>query len=300
MSEAASWLAQQRERIEAELASLLDRLPAPDCPQRLREAMRYSLLGGGKRLRPLLCLAAMRAAGGAHPAAEKAACALELVHTYSLIHDDLPAMDDDDLRRGRPTCHRAFDEGLAILAGDGLLTLAFGVLAEALSGDRAGEAVRRLAEAAGPAGLVGGQADDLSPIASAPTLAEVESIHRRKSAALIRAALDLGGLLAGAPAEVRERLRVIGENLGLAFQIADDCLAESGDALTLGKDPGTDRERGRRTHPLVAGLDGSRRRGEELLDRAEAERARLPGSGDALRLILAQVRDRLRGSPSPR
>lgn len=288
-----AWLSEQRARIEEALAAIIDGLAPPDCPERLRRAMRYSLDGGGKRLRPLLCLGALRAAGGEHPRAVEAACSLELIHTYSLIHDDLPAMDDDELRRGRPTCHRAFDEGLAILAGDGLLTLAFEVLARAAGPELAGEAILRLSEAAGPAGLVGGQADDLVPMTTAPTPVEVEAIHRRKTAGLMRAALELGGLLAGAPAGVRAALREFGERLGLAFQIADDCLAESGDARTLGKDPRTDRERGRRTHPLAAGLENSRRRGEELLAAAEATLPQLPGPTDALHGILAQVQKRL-------
>ncbi|NMB75478.1 MAG: polyprenyl synthetase family protein [Myxococcales bacterium] len=289
-----AWLSEQRQRVEETLASIIDGLTSPDCPERLRRAMRYSLEGGGKRLRPLLCLAALRAAGGTHPRAVEAACSLELLHTYSLIHDDLPAMDDDELRRGRPTCHRAFDEGLAILAGDGLLTLAFEVLARAAGPELAGEATLLLSAAAGPAGLVGGQADDLTPMTQAPTIAEVESIHRRKTGALMRAALGLGGLLAHAPESSRIALQKFGEALGLAFQIADDCLAESGDARTLGKDPRTDRERGRRTHPLAAGLEDSRRRGEELLAEAEAALAQLPGLTDALSSILAKVKKRLR------
>ena len=220
------------------------------CPARLASAMRYSTLNGGKRLRPILCLMATEACGGDCESALPATCALEMVHTYSLIHDDLPAMDNDDLRRGRSTCHRAFDEATAILAGDGLLTLAFDVLARHVKPDKAAlRCITILAEASGPSGMVAGQMADLraeratsnrsgeSSSGNAPeTLSALESIHRRKTGALLRAPLCMGAVIAGASEPCIEALDCYGEAVGLAFQIVDDVLDVQGEELEAGQE----------------------------------------------------------------
>jgi geranylgeranyl diphosphate synthase type II len=228
--------------------------------------MRYSLTAGGKRIRPALCLAACEAAGGDDARAIAPAVAVELVHTYSLIHDDLPCMDDDDLRRGRPTNHRVFGEAIAVLAGDALLTRAFGVLAEAdLPEGVRTEMIRTLAGAAGSRGMVGGQALDLAAEGSEVVdPSAVRYIHACKTGALFGAACRLGGLAAEAGAETVGKLGALGEKIGLAFQIVDDLLDESGRAEDLGKAAGKDRARGKATYPGVLGAAESRRRVGEL------------------------------------
>ena len=252
-----------------------------DCPERLRAAIRYSLLGSGKRLRPALVLMAAEACGGDATAAMPAACAVEMVHAYSLVHDDLPAMDDDDLRRGRPTCHKQFDEATAILAGDALLALAFQTLAENVRPpDVAAECCATLARAAGASALVGGQADDLAgtqgATAGLPSSADgtsdlldsLQHIHARKTGAMFIASLRLGGLAAGANAEQLEALEAFGRALGLAFQITDDLLDVRGDEAALGKRVQKDSGRGKLTFPGLLGIEESRRRAEQLIDEA--------------------------------
>jgi geranylgeranyl diphosphate synthase type II len=262
-----------RRRVDEALGRYLPAaLPtAPEgCPARLAEAMRYSVLGGGKRLRPLLALLAAEACGADYAVALPAACALEMVHTYSLIHDDLPAMDDDDLRRGRPTCHKAFDEATAILAGDGLLTLAFEVLARHMRPPEAAAAcVRVLAEAAGPAGMVGGQMADLEAESQAnPTLGGLEAIHRRKTGALLCASLRMGALAARASDEALQALEEYGREVGLAFQIVDDLLDVEGDEAKLGKRVGKDSGQGKWTYPGVLGVEASRQKARQAVDEA--------------------------------
>jgi geranylgeranyl diphosphate synthase, type II len=301
-------------RVEEALSGYLpavDAAPGVACPARLAMAMRYSVLGGGKRLRPVLCLMAVEACGGEPDAALPAACALEMVHTYSLIHDDLPAMDDDDLRRGRSTCHRAFDEATAILAGDGLLTLAFEVVAREVRPHSAAlKCVAILAEAAGPSGMVAGQMADLqaegrtetqnsdrlsgAPVEPTATLAALESIHRRKTGALLRAPLKMGAVIAGASEVCIEALDRYGKAVGLAFQIVDDLLDVQGDEAKLGKRVGKDSELGKWTYPRFLGVDGSRRRARQLADEAVAALEPLGPRGDRLRdLALALLeRDR--------
>jgi len=300
-------------RVEEALTGYLPKVdanPAAACPARLALAMRYSVLGGGKRLRPVLCLMAAEACGGDGEAALPAACALEMVHTYSLIHDDLPAMDDDDLRRGRSSCHRAFDEATAILAGDGLLTLAFEVVAREVRPGAALRCVAILAEAAGPSGMVAGQMADLQAegrtepkaqgrhgapaVETAGTLAALEAIHRRKTGALLRAPLRMGAVIAGAPENCVEALDRYGKALGLAFQIVDDLLDVQGDESKLGKRVGKDSELGKWTYPRFLGVDGSRRRARQLADEAVAELEPLGPRGERLRdLALALLeRDR--------
>ncbi len=260
--------------VEAALARFLPPIDDPEapCPPRLAEAMRYSLLGGGKRLRPILTLMAAEACGCDPVDSLPAACAVEMVHTYSLIHDDLPAMDDDDLRRGRPTCHKAFDEATAILAGDGLLTLAFETIARYTHPPEAAiRCVRILAEGAGPIGMVGGQMADLQAEGNAAgTLAQLEAIHRRKTGALLRASLLMGAAVAGASDDISRALDCYGHAVGLAFQIIDDLLDVQGDEVKLGKRVGKDSDLGKWTYPAFLGIEGSRRKARQLADEARA------------------------------
>jgi geranylgeranyl diphosphate synthase type II len=231
-------------------------------PARLKRAMEYSLLAGGKRLRPVLVMAAAEACGGRPERVLPAACALEALHTYSLIHDDLPAMDDDDLRRGRPTCHKAFDEATAILAGDGLLTLAFELLAGVVgsAGPAAAlESVRLLAKAAGGQGMVGGQMADLLGEGARLSLAQLKSIHAGKTGALITVSLEIGAVLAGADPARREALVDFGRHIGLAFQVADDILNVEGDVAKLGKATGSDADRDKSTYPGLLGLQKAKK-----------------------------------------
>jgi len=249
---------------------------------RLHESMRYSLLAGGKRLRPALCLAACEAAGGEAGRAVPAAVALELIHTYSLVHDDLPCMDDDDLRRGRPTNHVVYGEAMAVLAGDGLLTRAFGVLATAdLPAETRVRMVAALAEAAGSRGMVGGQALDLAAEGEDVDLPSLQYIHTHKTGALFSASCRLGGLAAGGTEDALDRLRRYGDRIGLAFQIVDDLLDETATSEQLGKATGKDRGRGKATYPRLLGLAESRRRVEDLAGEARilAESFGAPGEG---------------------
>jgi geranylgeranyl diphosphate synthase type II len=234
---------------------------ADPCPPRLREAMEYSLLAPGKRLRPILVILACEAAGGRMDFALPAAAAVEMVHCYSLIHDDLPAMDDDDLRRGRPTCHKRFDEATAILAGDALLTLAFGWLSHSYAEDFAAAFCGELARGAGAAGMVGGQVEDLAWERD-PTgaIADLERIHARKTGALFRSCLRIGGWLGGPHAIDMDALDAYGREFGQAFQITDDLLDVEGNAGDAGKAVGKDAARGKLTYPGLLGVEESRRR----------------------------------------
>lgn len=262
---------QWRRQIEGELRNVI-RLGA-DCPGRLQQSMEYSLAAGGKRLRPCLCLLACEAVGGEIDAALPAACAIEIVHTYSLIHDDLPAMDDDDLRRGRATNHKAFDEATAILAGDGLLTFAFELLATRIApAEVAIACVRELASAAGPEGMVGGQmADLLGEQCSEPTIELLESIHRRKTGRLISASLVIGGLVGGAEPQTLCSLRRYGDLIGLAFQIVDDLLDITGEQEKMGKGVRKDSACSKLTYPSLMGIEESRQLAGELIDNARTE-----------------------------
>ncbi|MBL8732450.1 MAG: polyprenyl synthetase family protein [Planctomycetes bacterium] len=249
--------------VERAIAALLPPVTAP--PARLHEAMHYALFPGGKRLRPMLVLLGCRAAGGDPANVLPAAAALECLHTYSLVHDDLPCMDDDDLRRGRPTCHKQFDEATALLAGDALLTVAFEAVASA-----GAAAVKELARAAGSLGMVGGQVEDLAAEGDAAghTLDRVRWIHDHKTGALITASLLVGAHAAGGPAVMFEPLREYGDCLGRAFQIADDCLDLTGTAAELGKNPLADVALGKLTWPAMVGLEASQRTARELAQRA--------------------------------
>ena len=247
-------------------AALASRLPGPDVvPARLHEAMRYSVLGGGKRIRPALLFAAANAVGREEDEVEGAACAIELIHVYSLVHDDLPAMDDDDLRRGRPTCHKAYDDATAVLVGDALQTLAFQVLTRdtALPASAAIRLrlVELLAEASGSFGMAGGQAIDLAVQGKRLDLAQVEEMHSRKTGALIRVSVMMAAACAPSlDARLHEALAGFAAPIGLAFQIQDDLLDVLGDVSTLGKATGADSERHKPTHPAMIGIEASQER----------------------------------------
>ena len=260
-------------------------LPDSGTP-RLREAMRYSALGGGKRLRPLLVYATGESLGASLSDLDAPAAAVEFIHAYSLVHDDLPAMDDDDLRRGRPTCHRAFDEATAILVGDALQALAFAVLAEdvdAAAGAKRLIMVRLLARASGTSGMAGGQAIDLVSVGQTLGIEALENMHARKTGALIQCSVLLGAVAAGVSAgEEFAALERFGADIGLAFQIQDDILDVEGNAQILGKRTGADAARMKPTYPSTAGLPGARTRAFQLRDRAISTLAPLGARGTAL------------------
>ncbi|MCI0549305.1 MAG: polyprenyl synthetase family protein [Candidatus Rokubacteria bacterium] len=266
-----------QDRITAVDQALERVLPAESTrPETLHRAMRYSVFAGGKRLRPILVIAGAEAVGGRMDAVMPAACAMELVHTYSLIHDDLPAMDNDDFRRGVPTNHKVFGEAMAILAGDALLTLAFRLIAENVPAgpDPRGilrQAMIDVAEAAGTSGMVGGQAIDIESEGRTVSADTVDYIHMHKTAALIRTSLRLGAILCGASAPALRALSVAGGNIGLAFQIVDDVLDVVGTTEELGKTAGKDLIQQKATYPAVHGLEASRARARYLV--AEAEEA---------------------------
>jgi geranylgeranyl diphosphate synthase type II len=263
--------AQLSAALRQEVNAALEKYTAYDAgtPLHLAEAIRHSLLAPGKRLRPLLVLMASQACGCDHRAALPAACAVEMIHTYSLIHDDLPAMDDDDMRRGRPSCHAAFGEATAILAGDALLAQAFEVVATGISPPEvAARCCGELARAAGPSNLVGGQEDDLKAQFTDLPYEQLERIHRRKTGAMIRVSLRLGAIVGGAEENRLAALDSYGERLGLAFQIVDDLLDLHGNEQDLGKRAGKDSGRGKLTFPAVLGGVESRRRAEELIGAA--------------------------------
>jgi geranylgeranyl diphosphate synthase type II len=257
-------------------AALEAHLPAESSePRTLHRAMRYSVFAGGKRVRPALVLAASDLHHGDRQSVLPAACAMEMVHTYSLIHDDLPAMDDDDLRRGRPSCHRAFGEATAILAGDALLTHAFLLLAGQPAAEPRAllQVISTLAEAAGTGGMIGGQMADLESEGHEVTLATVERIHLLKTAALIAASLSLGAILAGAAEEDLRRMQRFGRRIGLLFQITDDILDRTGDSRRLGKTAGKDEAQGKATYPAAAGMDEAHARARQLAREASADLA---------------------------
>ena len=267
--EFTDYLQARRADIDAALAAALP--PPPDCPAVVGDAMRYSVTAGGKRLRPILCLASAEAVGGDRSLAMPAACALEMIHTYSLIHDDLPAMDNDTMRRGRPTLHVVAGEGMAILAGDGLLAEAFALMARAPATTDPAIVARKVrvidvvATAAGPTGMVGGQALDLA--GHAPDL---RVMHAKKTGALIRAAAVAGAIMGGGDDRVVAEIDRAAAELGLAFQIVDDILDVEGATATLGKTAGKDAAAGKPTYPSLYGLDTARRMAKECVDRAEA------------------------------
>jgi geranylgeranyl diphosphate synthase type II len=287
----ASHSKQLRQEVEEALARYTQY--DADCPEQLAAAIRHSLLGGGKRLRPMLVLMACEACGYDRAAALPAACAVEMIHTYSLIHDDLPAMDDDDMRRGQPSCHVKFGEATAILAGDALLAQTFEVLARDVHpGDLAAACCGELGRAAGASNLVGGQEDDLRNEFAGGGTADLERIHRRKTGAMIRVSLRLGGMIGRSNPEQLAALNTYGERLGLAFQIVDDLLDLRGDANTMGKKTGKDSGRGKLTFPALLGEAESRRRAEELIGEACAALAVFGNKSQPLQALAKYVLER--------
>ena len=289
---AVNWQSQYRERVEAVLEQ---RLPGADLkPLRLHQAMRYAVLGAGKRIRPLLVYATGHAIGLAPASLDAPAAAVELLHAYSLVHDDLPAMDDDNLRRGRPTTHRAFDEATAILAGDALQVLAFEILsedplpsAEPLSRN---DMIRLLARASGTQGMAGGQAMDLDSTGKRLTPSEVEDMHARKTGALIQASVMIACAAQPAlPAAKRDALERYGGAIGLSFQIVDDLLDVVGDPAVTGKAAGADALRGKPTYPAVAGVEAARARATELAERGIASLAAFGPEAGQLREFAGEL-----------
>ncbi len=276
------YLASRQQAVDSEL----DRLVPPEstAPETIHRAMRYSLFAGGKRIRPILCMEAARVAADDAAGVETAACSLELIHTYSLIHDDLPALDNDDYRRGKPTNHKVFGEAMAILAGDSLLTLAFQVLAglEIDSGRRV-KLIAELAAASGTVnGMIGGQVADLEGEGKTPTAELLESIHRAKTGALLRASLRMGAIYAGAGPEEYAALSCYGEHVGLAFQIVDDILDVEESSEALGKTAGKDAQQQKITFPAVYGLETSHRMAAEQCEQAHLVLAPFGGCGARL------------------
>jgi geranylgeranyl diphosphate synthase type II len=280
----AAYMAERARAVDEALGRFLPSESAP--PESLHKAMRYSVFAGGKRLRPVLVAAGAEAVGGSLDAVMPAASAVEMIHTYSLIHDDLPAMDNDDFRRGVPTSHKVFGEAIAILAGDALLTLAFRLLgnsgAAGADAQRLREVFIEVADAAGSAGMVGGQVADIECEGKPADAAMVDYIHTHKTAALIRASIRSGAILAGATPTELEALGVAGDDLGLAFQIMDDILDITATSEELGKTAGKDQAQQKATYPAVHGIETSRRRAQALI--ADAHTALEPFGERALPL----------------
>lgn len=277
------YIAERSGQVEA---AMLQSIGDPSIPRTLRDAMAYSLNAGGKRLRPVLCIAGAEAVGGGADRVMHAAVALEMIHTFSLIHDDLPAMDDDSLRRGKPTNHKVYGEAVAILAGDGLLAEAFYVLAGSAAEPRLLiETIRDIASATGGRGMTGGQVYDMESTGKRVSVAQLEALHRFKTGALIRVAVTSGARLCGATAAQLEALANYGEAIGLAFQIADDLLDIEGDQALLGKDVGSDQENGKSTYPALLGLEESRTLASGLVESALAKLSPFGEAAEPLRQI---------------
>lgn len=283
------YLTEKTELVNRGLKDLL--VGQDEHPQSLHNAMHYSLFAGGKRLRPVLALASCEAVGGRIEDALNAACAFECVHTYSLIHDDLPAIDNDDLRRGRPTCHKAFGEAVAILAGDALLTAAFEIMAGTPLADkeRVMRSILDFSRAAGSTGMIGGQMVDIESEGREVTFPALEYIHIRKTGALILSAVRCGAILGGADEERLQSLTRYGEAVGLAFQIADDILDVEGSAEAMGKATGGDEKKGKATYPALLGLVESKKRAKELVDRALSAIGGFDGSAEPLRAVARYI-----------
>lgn len=264
------------------------------------QAMTYSIMAGGKRLRPVLCIAAAETVGGNRETVLPLACALEFIHTYSLIHDDLPAMDNDDIRRGKPTCHVQFDEATAILAGDALLTLAFEILST--TGTRFGSetqsrwllAISQIASAAGFKGMIEGQMRDMAFEGTVITRRELESLHRLKTGKMIEVSVSTGALVSGASKRQQHMLHTYAQNIGLAFQVADDILNVKGDPERLGKPIGTDQIRGKNTYPSLLGLSGAETLAVQLVNNALKALDTFDNKADSLRAIARYVIERNR------
>ncbi|MBI5592834.1 MAG: polyprenyl synthetase family protein [Deltaproteobacteria bacterium] len=298
MFDLKSYLLDKRQQIDAALDRILETAPWPGA--RIVAAMRYALMSGGKRLRPVLCLAACETVGGNAEQALPVACALEMIHTYSLIHDDLPAMDDDCLRRGRPTCHIAFDDATAILAGDALLTLAFETLSskeirKKVPSECWLDIISVISVASGYKGMVEGQMRDmLAEQQESLLLPELEELHLLKTGALIEASVCSGAMLGQGSFEQIASLKVYSKNIGLAFQVADDILNVEGDPLIMGKEAGTDRHRCKSTYPSLLGLSESKEAASRLIAHAIESLAQFDHRADPLRVIAAYIINRNR------
>jgi len=288
----AHWMASIQQRTESALNDCLP--PVTTAPARLHEAMRYSTLGGGKRMRPLLCHAAGEALGADAQALDAAACAVELIHAYSLVHDDLPCMDDDVLRRGRPTCHVEFDEATALLVGDALQTLAFQALAESAmpSHQRRLSMIALLAQSSGSRGMAGGQAIDLAAVGTALTLEELEFMHIRKTGALIRAAVLLGAHCGEADDASLEALGHYANRAGLLFQVVDDILDAEGNTITLGKTAGKDAAQDKPTYVSMLGLGRAKEFAAQLRTQSHEALAACPVSTTRLAALTNYIVDR--------
>ena len=274
-----------QQRIETELSSLFDDINNFDTT--LIEAMKYSLLGGGKRIRPILVYATANACGNLNSTTDAFACALECVHVYSLIHDDLPAMDDDELRRGKPTCHIQYDEATAILAGDALQALAFDIIAQAQTTNPQTQllAIRQLARSSGMCGMVLGQAIDLAAVDHTPTLEQLANMHKHKTGALIEASIIVGALSANANDTQIAALQQYAAHIGLAFQVQDDILDVTADTKTLGKTQGSDIERNKPTYVSLLGLEAATQKALDLRDQAIAALSSFDEKADHLRAL---------------
>jgi geranylgeranyl diphosphate synthase type II len=288
-----AYIREKGELINSFLGSYFER-PISSVPSMLHESMLYSLLAGGKRIRPVLAMASCEACGGKPGDIVQPAAALEVIHTYSLIHDDLPAMDNDDLRRGKPTNHKVFGEAVAILAGDGLLSEAFLMILEAggIKAERLLEAARELSLASGARGMVGGQVQDILSEGSEPDKETLHYIHTHKTGTLLRASVRFGGILVGADREVLQALSAFGESLGLAFQIVDDILDIKGDESLLGKPVGSDLQNNKMTYPAIYGLEASRAKAGELISDAIEALKTFSREADPLRGIANYILQR--------
>jgi len=296
MFELKTYITQKNQIIDASLEKMLRDSQSTET---LVKAMQYSLMAGGKRIRPVLCLAACEAVGGAPQHALTAACALEMIHTYSLIHDDLPAMDDDELRRGKPTCHIAFDEATAILAGDALLTLAFEILSAVHLSDGHHAAqwlkvIHIISEAAGYQGMIQGQMLDIASEGRKLSAGELETMHRLKTGALIETSLVCGALLGGADQQQKELLGAYGSKIGLAFQVADDILNVEGNPQLMGKAIGTDQLREKTTYPSMLGIEAARDFSKKLVREALQALETFGKQADPLRAIATYIVERKR------
>ncbi|MGD9162845.1 MAG: polyprenyl synthetase family protein [Desulfobacteraceae bacterium] len=291
------YLLEKRTLIDQTLENYLPEMSGPR--EELFKAMRYSLFAGGKRLRPILCIAAAEAVGGSHEDVMPAACAFEMIHTYSLIHDDLPAMDDDELRRGKPTNHMVFGEAIAILAGDGLLTEAFRIMADPKLLEKAGaekfrKVIEIVASASGAGGMVAGQALDIRAEGKKIDTSLMEIIHKHKTGALLEASVVAGAILGGGSESDTGSLEQYGKNIGLAFQISDDILDIEGDSKEMGKQTGVDIERGKNTYPSIYGMEKSKIMLKEIIDNAIDMLSAFEDKAEPLRQIAVYIIERKR------
>ena len=291
------YLAEKRALVDDSLKGLMPELKGPT--SELSRAMSYSLFAGGKRLRPILCMAGAEAVGGEGRDALPVACALEMIHTYSLIHDDLPAMDNDDMRRGKATSHKVFGEALAILAGDGLLTEAFNVMArpdliEKIGAARFQEIINLISAAAGCRGMVGGQAVDIMMEGKDIDSSQLDFIHSHKTGALISASVSSGAIIGGGSRRELGDIAIYGNKIGLAFQISDDILNVEGDSEEMGKSAGSDAQKRKNTYPSVHGMERSKRILRELVDEAVNSLNGLDKKADPLRRIAGYIIERKR------